>query len=150
MVKNKSIVLEGVELQVSRYGRVYKKEHFFRGRKFKKWPLPVYSNKNGCWYIRLKNKNFLVHRLVATIYVPNPLGLRYVGFVDGNRSNPHYKNLRWVKRSVSSKRGRKLNERQVLLIKDMINSGMYQKKIADVFNIDESLVSRIKRGSRWN
>ena len=37
-----------------------------------------------------------IHRLVAEAFLPNPLGLRDVDHIDGNRTNNNLTNLRWV------------------------------------------------------
>ncbi len=50
----------------------------------------VHINKNG------KSKMMLVHRLVATSFIPNPEGKSQVNHIDGDPSNNHISNLEWV------------------------------------------------------
>jgi len=46
-----------------------------------------------------QQKTYSLHRLVATLFVPNPLNLPEVNHDDGNKLNNHYTNLKWVTRS---------------------------------------------------
>src|SRR4051794_24589432 len=43
-----------------------------------------------------KNEKFLVHRLIAQTFIPNPDNLREVNHKDSNRLNNQLKNLEWV------------------------------------------------------
>ena len=42
-----------------------------------------------------KRKRCTAHRLVATAYIPNPLGLPQVNHIDGNKLNNSLENLEW-------------------------------------------------------
>lgn len=64
-------------------GESYKK-FYKRGQ----YPM-VQLRKNG------KFKSFLVHRLVAIHFIPNPENKREVNHIDGNKNNTSLSNLEW-------------------------------------------------------
>lgn len=61
-------------------------------------------NKNGGGYLFVwlyrngKRKMFLVHRLVASAFLPNPMGLPEVNHKDENKTNNIVSNIEWVSR----------------------------------------------------
>ena len=64
--------------------------------------MSTYKDKKGYHHITLHigkvtktRKTFLVHRLVAQKYIPNPLNLPQVNHKDGNKSNNSVDNLEW-------------------------------------------------------
>lgn len=60
------------------------------------------SNKNSVGYLCVslcrngEHKSFLVHRLVATMFIPNPHNLPEVDHIDRDKLNCCVENLRWV------------------------------------------------------
>lgn len=67
-------------------------------------PIP---NKFGYLSVHLydhpRNKAFLIHRLVATAFIPNPENKRTVNHIDGNKLNNCVSNLEWATYSENHK-----------------------------------------------
>lgn len=64
-------------------------------------PLAISKCKKGYHRVTLtidkgKKKTFLVHRLIAQKFIPNPDNLPQVNHIDGNKDNNHVNNLEWV------------------------------------------------------
>lgn len=59
--------------------------------------VPVKSHKDRCGYYRVKisNKTYAVHRLVATAFIPNPYNYPIVHHIDENKANNVFTNLIW-------------------------------------------------------
>lgn len=78
--------------QVSNNGRVKPINPRYKNKQF----LKLNIDSNGYFRIKLFNKLFFVHRLVAKAFIPNPLNKPQVNHKDGNKQNNNVKNLEWV------------------------------------------------------
>ena len=95
---------EGI-YQISNFGRVKSVERIATNNKhggvriIKEKILTPNDNGNGYKIVCLRKpkqrKNFYMHRLVATAFIPNPKNLRYVNHKDYNKSNNNVTNLEW-------------------------------------------------------
>ncbi len=166
------ITLNGIELKqidfakdyfVSRCGRVYSN----KTKDFVK--LKSYHNKG---YISVKivndegvRKGYLVHRLVAMAYTPNPDRKPFVNHINGNKADNSVENLEWctaqenmdhayakglVKSYGEFNPRNKLTEAQVLEIYHKCLGDSQRKIIADEHGIDEATLSDIISRRNWS
>lgn len=110
---------EGV-YQISNLGRVkrlaYISEISPRGYKqymhFSEKILKPYTDKSGYVYTHLskagKTNAYLLHRLVANHFIPNPENKSTVNHKDGNKINNNINNLEWATRSEQTQHAYKL------------------------------------------
>lgn len=89
----KKIVLNNNEFLISKDGIIYNPttKRYLKGAK----------RKDGYYNIRLNKKNYLVHRLVAIAYLPNPNNYDQVNHKDENKSNNNVGNLEWCTRKYN-------------------------------------------------
>lgn len=105
--------------QVSDLGRVRSldaiKEYFPRDRKaytknIKGKILKLYCDHRGCRFIGLhkngESEKVLVHRLMAMVFIENPMDYRDVVFKDGNKNNMVVDNLMWMDHSDATIKAR--------------------------------------------
>lgn len=106
------------EIYVSNLGRVKRKNNIpTYGTSLQKYyVIRIYINKET------KYKTFLIHRLVALAFIPNPENKRIVNHKDENRGNNNVENLEWmtdkenVNYSLNKKNRIKQNSRSKIVI----------------------------------
>lgn len=107
-------------------------------------------------------KTGLIHRLVASAFLPNPNDLTDVNHKDGNKQNNCVDNLEWSSRSTNQKHAythnlysrsngssKRLSRTEAMQVLSLRKSGMPQKEIAIQFGITEGAVSHIVNGRTW-
>ena len=83
-----------------------------------------------------KGKHETIHRLLATHFIPNPDGKRYVDHIDRNRLNNDLSNLRWVNGTESN-----LNNGG----QDRENHCIYERKKNGQFYLYKVIVQRYNK-----
>lgn len=147
--------LEGV-FQVSNFGRVRSLDHFstngraivlYKGRVRK----PFLAK--GYLMIRLRGKNYYVHRLVAKAFVKNPNAYLEVNHKDENKLNNLAENLEWCTRSYNMRYNGLMDKKGISVIQ-CDSSGVEIKryptiaKAARENNLDASSIWQAIKGKR--
>ena len=106
-------------------------------RKCEERMLKPYLTSYGYLTVKLSNKNFMVHRLVAAAFIDNPNNLPQVNHKDGNKTNNKVENLEWItsRDNVVHAYNMKLRKKIILdketLVDDYVNKMLSTKVIAE-------------------
>ena len=113
---------------------------------------------------RTATKRALVHRLVATAFLPNPHNKEFVNHIDGNKQNNGVENLEWVTRreneahavSTGLKNSKgiantqaKLTEGAVIKIRAMGGLGFRRDVLGDYFGVSGATIGRVVARAIW-
>ena len=122
--------------EVSNFGNVRTKDREgARGRNIKGHVLAQHDNSNG--YPRCdmnfdgKRKSYLVHRLVAKSFIPNPENKPDVNHKNGNKHDNSVENLEWCTKSENEKHAWKTGLKHDIATKGELH-GMHKLSKKDV------------------
>ena len=111
-----------------------------------------------------KQKRFLVHRLVATAFIPNAENKRCVNHINGVKTDNRLENLEWVTHSENSKHSfaiglqcnkgekhptHKFTEAEVLQIREL-KGVMSQRSLAKKHNVSKTAIQFIMNKKTWS
>lgn len=123
--------------------------------------------KNGYYYVSLsKNKmakRFLLHRLLAEHFIPNPNNYPCINHIDTDQTNNSLHNLEWcthkqnmehaAKNGLHSRGEKhymtKLTANQVREIKKRLADGELQRAIGMDYGVSEYVICHINIGNTW-
>ncbi len=106
----------------------------------------------------------LIHRLVASAFVPNPDGMPVVNHINGVKSDPRAENLEWTTFAANNDHARdtglarsfgtthyaaRLDDDRVRQIRQAAAGGELHREIAARFGIARQTVTKIVGGKAW-
>lgn len=126
-----NIKLSEREVPHWRGGVSIRKSKIIKNFKTKSGYLIVPLTKDG------KEIKFLVHRIVAEAFIPNPENKPQINHINGNKTDNQVENLEWATRSENIKHADKNNLR---ILKGVNNSGskLTEKEVLEIRSIGKS------------
>lgn len=94
-----------------------------------------YLNRNGYYHCALsandKTKDFLIHRLVAMAFLPNPKSFRVVNHINGIKTDNRVENLEWCTHSENTRHAFRIGTMGNYKESDRISKPVRLCKISD-------------------
>lgn len=121
-------------------GKVYshKRKKFLKPQVNKSGYLKINLCKNG------KIKSFLVHRLVAEVYIDNPNNFDTVDHINGDKSNNSINNLQWMSQADNVRKA--CNKKVICIETERIFDST--RAVERELGLDQSSVSKCCREKR--
>jgi len=137
------------------------RSHYYQGK------ILSPRNTNGYYKVSLRRNGethqYLIHRLVADAFIPNPENKPEINHKDGNKTNNLSNNLEWVtssenhlhaftiglkERLAGEKNGNaKVNEFQVRVLRKATD--LENIEIAEIFGLSNTTVCNIRKHRAW-
>ena len=146
-------------------GKVFNNKGKQLSIKIRKEPKSSFERAYVQLSINGKQKHFTLARLIAELYIPNPLNLPQVNHLDGNPLNNHYLNLEWSTQSDNIKHAiltglkpmlgenntsAKLNHIQVEEIREIYSKGNISlRALAKNYNVSYTTIRYIILKKTW-
>lgn len=90
------------------------------------------NNKNGYREIKMNNKNYYVHRIIAIMFIPNPDNSPEVDHINHNKLDNRICNLRWVSSHDNMMNKTKWNKSTSYNLIDFLPDDIVQLKYNDI------------------
>lgn len=132
-----------------RYRKTKRKQH-----------LRLSLNTTGYLKVDLQGRSYLVSRLVALTFIPNPKKKPFVNHKNGDYIDNRVSNLEWSTHSENMKHsynvlGNKSSGKIVLTKEQVLEIYNYgytksQRELATMFNVGGTVISKIRTGRNWS
>lgn len=122
------------------YEKLYEVSNLGRIRKYRSRLLKPNENIQVTLIKNKEQKSLLVKRIVADVFLSNPLDMLHVVNIDGNKLNNRVDNLKWS--SERNKYSSKLSDHQV----KFVNEFRYKfsiKYFAELYKVSRGTIRRI-------
>ena len=128
---------------------------FEDGRVYKKLDPPASSG--GYRFVRIGDRSYPLHRVIASAFIPNPENKPEVNHLDGNKSNNAASNLEWATRDENVKHAKKNRlytgpkkknkpPSGAKIRENRERMGLLQKQLAAALGVDSSAVCLWENG----
>lgn len=109
---------------LDRYGKGKHGKAFYKGKMFTPNTIK-YGYKQVCLRKDGKYRMFLVHRLVAKAFIPNPNNKPHINHIDRNTSNNSVDNLEWV----THKENMNYEPSKIVMSQSQLNEKVKSKRV---------------------
>lgn len=112
-----------------------------------------------------KIKTIFIHKVVAELFIPNPLNLPYINHKDGNKLNNFASNIEWCTPSQNTRHAldhglinplkgsecyqAKLTEQDIIAIRNKYKEGFTFNELAKIYNVTRRNIYLIVHYITW-